>query len=281
MTMLGSGCWEGTPAPFCDCKICQAAASSVTSKDNRSRPSFFVEHEETKLLIEMSPDLRLQSSRFKLPPVENYIISHWHFDHLFGFYELHAWIELSLQKKINIFCSEETATFIKKQINFIPANITIVRAFESFAIGSVTLTPIPVYHMNHSDEGKLPTELNNTFGYIVSAGSSKVAYLADYYSVPEESIGLIETCGTVIADGTYLFEEKYPDQKYQRATIEEKDPDHLHGDKILRFSAKFNDSTVIYHSIGHLPNLYHDEMQELLPDGHLIGFDGMEIINER
>ena len=42
VTMLGSGCWEGTPAPFCRCKLCRIASKNILSIENRMRPSFYI-----------------------------------------------------------------------------------------------------------------------------------------------------------------------------------------------------------------------------------------------
>lgn len=275
--MLGSGCWEGTPAPFCSCTICREASKNPLSIENRMRPEFYVETDSTRILLELSPDLRIQSTRYDLPPVTDYIVSHWHFDHMFGLYELHAWIELVLEKPITIHCSEEAAAMINTQFGFIPTNVHIVKAFESFTIGDVTVTPLPVYHMFSKDEGNLPTELNNTFGYMVEGAGRKVAYLADYYRLPPETVELVNTCDTVIADGTYLFEDKYPDKHYQRATLNEKDPDHLHGDDILALTSQFDVARIYYHSITHLPEAKHNTLQSWLPEKHYVGYDGAEI----
>ena len=67
VTMLGSGCWEGTPSPFCSCRICSMASKDHNSIEYRSRPELLVSAEEGKFLIEISPDIRTQSTRYNLP----------------------------------------------------------------------------------------------------------------------------------------------------------------------------------------------------------------------
>ena len=81
-----------------------------------------------------------------------------------------------------------------------------------------------------------------------------------------------------ISDGTYLFEEIWPDKDLQNLTREEKDPDHLHGEEIMRFVSDLHAKKVVYHSISHLPGLTHNKLQEQLPKGQFIGFDGMDIV---
>lgn len=278
ITMLGSGCWEGTPAPFCSCKICTIASRDHNSVEYRSRPEFLVSTQTGKFLIEISPDIRTQSTRHELPAITDFVVSHWHFDHMFGLYELHAWIELVLKSKINIYCSEAARQMLDKQFGYIPTNIKTLHAYQSFELKGTRITPIPMYHMKHTDQGKSPEELENTFGFIVEADGKKVSYLADYYSIPKRSMDLIKGSDVVVADGTYLFQELYPDKPYQNATHEEEDPDHIHGNDILKFTSTSEAKRVVYHSITHLPEKEHHELQALLPEGHEVGFDGMKVL---
>ena len=104
--ILGSGAWEGIPVPFCKCKICRNA-KNTDSKDNRTRPEILVETDKGKFLIEVSPDIRIQSSKFNLPNISDFLISHWHFDHMYGLLELHAWSEFVLGKKLKLYCSKK------------------------------------------------------------------------------------------------------------------------------------------------------------------------------
>lgn len=243
----------------------------------RTRPEFLVEGPTGKFLLEISPDIRLQSTRFKLPPITDYVVSHWHFDHMFGLYELHAWLELVVQSKATIYCSVAAADMLRNQFDFIPINIVTLEAFKPFTLHGVTITPIPVYHMRSRDEGKAELELNNTFGFVLEADDQKVSYLADYYHIPNSSVQKVQGSDVVIADGTYLFQEQYPDKPYQNATSEEDDPDHLHGSDILTFTQSLGAPKTVYHSITHLPEKEHAELQSLLPDTQYVGYDGLNI----
>lgn len=277
ITVLGSGCWEGTPAPFCECSVCTEATKNPLSIENRTRPEVLVETNEGKFLIELSPDIRTQVARHKTGPIDSFLLSHWHFDHLFGLYELHAWIELVLKKAPTIYCSEQAAEFIKENIGFIPTNLSVIRAYESFNVCGATITPLPVYHMYGADNDKHDTELDNTFAFLIEHEGAKVAYMADFYRVPARAEELLKGVDTVITDGTYLFEDQYPNKPYQNEIKAEKDPDHLHGQNIISWASNLNAKQVVYHSIAHLPEKTHQELQDMLPEGHSISFDGMEI----
>ena len=75
--ILGSGGWNGIPASFCDCKVCGLAKENPDSKNNRTRPEILVETKKGRFLIEISPDIRLQSTKFNLVNIKDFLISHW------------------------------------------------------------------------------------------------------------------------------------------------------------------------------------------------------------
>jgi phosphoribosyl 1,2-cyclic phosphate phosphodiesterase len=269
--ILGSGAWEGIPAPMCKCRVCNSAQEDKNNKNNRTRPQLLVESEEKQFGIEISPDFRIQSSNPEVGQIKDFFISHWHFDHLYGLLELHAHVKFI--EKINIYCSKDTADWIKRYFNHIPLNLIVINPFETIKLNGVKVTAIPVKHMSNVDSTKNEEELCNTFAFLLEKNNKKVVYLADYYSIPEKSRKFIEKCDLLIADGTYLFEEKFPNLSLQNN--EKNDPDHIHGDEILRFVNSLNAKKVLFHSISHLSNMNHEEMTSHLQENHLLSYDGI------
>ncbi len=275
LTVLGSGAWEGIPSPFGTSRIDQLAKKAPSSKDNRTRPEFLVETDVGSFLIEISPDIRLQSTRFNLVKIRDFVISHWHFDHLFGLYELHAWSEIQMDGKINVFCSQETSKFIEKQIAFIPKTVVVVKPFGTFSLRGTKITALPVSHMYKRDNGIPEDKLDNAFGYLIEYKRRKIVYLGDYYAIPKKTMNLIKDADLVIADGTYLFEKRFPDNKWQNEL--KRDQDHMHGDDIINFVRGLNAKKIIFHSISSLSDLNHKEMQNLLGKNMFISYDGMKL----
>ncbi len=271
--ILGSGGWEGTPSPFCKCDICLSAKNDPLSKDSRTRPEILVENDEGNFLIEISPDIRLQSARFDLPLIENFLISHWHFDHLYGILELHSWSKYVMQGNLNIFCSSKTKEWIEKTFGHIPKKIIELEPYKKFVLCGVEITPIPVYHMKLRDDELEEDELNNAFAYILEKNNKKIVYLGDYYRIPTKALDLIKFSDLVIADGTYLFEELFPNKLTQNEL--KNDADHLHGNEILNFLAGIQAKEVVFHSTTHLSEKSHDKLQALLPENYRISYDGM------
>jgi len=266
LTILGSGAWEGIPAPFCSCTTCHTAIENPTSKNSRTRPQFLFETDAGKFLIEISPDIRLQSTRFKLPPITNFIVSHWHFDHMYGLHELLSWMK-KLNKKPTLYCSAKTKEVINAEFGYLPLIVEVLPPFEQIILYDVRITPFPVYHMFGRDNDILEENLDNTYGYLLEYDNKKIAYLGDYYRIPKTSLEKIQNVDVLIADGTYLFTDEYKDLK----------SNHIHNEKILELTKRTHAKTVYYHSISHLTHKTHDELQKLLPASHFISYDGMEI----
>ncbi len=154
-------------------------------------------------------------------------------------------------------------------------DIRVLNAYESVQIEGVTVIPIPVYHMRSRDEEKSTNDLD-TLGFIIDDKQTKIAYLADYYRLPEKTQELVSQCDLVVADGTYLLEDQYPNEALRNAFKEYSDPDHMHGNDILAFT-KSLEMPIVFHSITHLPEMSHDSMQQMMPNNHVIGYDGMDI----
>lgn len=275
ITILGSGGWEGAPSPFCTCRVCEKAIKDSSSKEYRTRPEILVEGDKGNFLIELSPDIRLQSTQFALPIIKDFLVSHWHFDHLYGILELHAWSKYVVDKDFNIFCSQKTKEWIEKTFGHISKNVVTLEPYKSFTLHGVTVTPIPLYHMQIRDIDVSEDNLENTFGFILQKNDKKIVYLADYYKIPQKGIDLIKGADIIIADGTYIFEDLFPDKPTQNGL--KSDPDHMHGKDIFAFMESLEPKEVVFHSITHLAEKTHDELQALLPLNYRISYDGMKL----
>ncbi len=273
--LIGSGGWDGLPSAFCRCSVCQEAAKDLNSKNRRTRPLLKISGNRESFCLDIGPDFRDQSSRFNLE-VDTFFISHWHYDHLFGIYELGAWFGLKLNKKPIIYSSQGTASYIQEHMSFMDLDVRVLSAYESREVNGIIVTPVPMYHMRSKDINKDHEELD-TLGFIVSDGKSKVAYLADYYQLPQKTQELVSKCDAVIADGTYIFEDKYPNEVLRNAFKKYNDPDHMHGKDIFGFTESLGSMPVIFHSITHLPEMTHEDLQKAMPANHYIGYDGMDI----
>lgn len=78
--VLGSGTSHGVPMIGCTCAVCR----SENPKNRRFRPSILVRNGEESLLIDTTPELRLQCLTFDVNRVDAILFTHTHADHIFG-----------------------------------------------------------------------------------------------------------------------------------------------------------------------------------------------------
>jgi phosphoribosyl 1,2-cyclic phosphate phosphodiesterase len=78
--MLGSGTSAGVPMIGCHCAVC----SSTDPRDHRTRPSIVVSYHGANILVDTTPELRLQAVRERLDRVDAVVYTHAHADHIFG-----------------------------------------------------------------------------------------------------------------------------------------------------------------------------------------------------
>lgn len=264
VVVLGSGAWEGIPAPFCRCRVCDIARTNPHSKNWRTRPGFLITHGKDSFLLEASPDIRIQSAKHLLRVPKHILISHYHFDHMRGLYELHS-IAKRTKHRIAVHGSRKTAEVIRTELGYLPLRMRLHEPYNPFSIGSISVTPMPVYHEYAQDEKVSPNTINNTYAFLFEAGGSRVVYLADYYRLPNKTVSLIANADILIADGTYLGTAKFRDTKRN----------HMHGQEITRLTSSLNAKRVLYHSVSHITRKTHDELSKSLPRGHALTFDGM------
>lgn len=266
ITIIGSGAWQGIPAPFCSCIICTEATKNPNGKNYRTRPQLLIETAGGTFLLEVSPDIRLQSAKFQLPQVKDFVVSHWHFDHMYGLHELLTWMKKQAIKP-TLYGSQGTKDKVDAEFKYLPMNVRVIHPYEKFSLFDVSITALPTYHMFNSDNNLKGNVLANTFGYLLEHNDKRVAYMADYYRLPVQTQKAIQGVDVLIADGTYLQTQDYEKEK----------PNHLHGKNILKFTGNTGAKHIYFHSISHLTKKTHEQMQMDLPANHFISYDGLGI----
>jgi phosphoribosyl 1,2-cyclic phosphate phosphodiesterase len=271
--LLGSGSWEGIPAPFSNDKV--SVGAKWNKKDFRFRPCLEVKNKKETFLIEIPPDIRLISSKFKLYNVNKFLVSHWHFDHLYGLFELQCYSEFV--KEIEIYCSHKTAEWIQQKFGHMLKHVKIIelQAYVPVKINGVKITPLPVKHMSSRDT--FETE-DNTLGFLLEDGKNKIAYMADCCWMPDKTKELIKEIDVAVLEGVYLFEDKINEQHAFYKL--KQDPDHMHGEEIIKIAKEINAKKTVFHHISRLTDMNHEQLQEELKkkdETYFIGYDGMKL----
>ena len=95
LTFLGSADSQGVPRWWCGCSVCTEA--KTTKQNARTRPSVAIRGSET-VLLDASPELRMQCAREGLTSFDAALITHAHNDHILGLGDLGDWSRWTKQR---------------------------------------------------------------------------------------------------------------------------------------------------------------------------------------
>lgn len=189
VTVLGSGTSHGVPMIGCRCVVC----TSADPRNRRFRPSIAVENDGRVVLVDTTPELRMQALAFGLDRVDAVLFTHTHADHVFGLDELRRFNDLS-GAEIPVYGDTRTLDDIRrifpyifnppKQGGGVPKLTlnTVPWEFELFGI------PIRTMQVMH---GRLPV-LAYRFG--------DFAYVTDTNRIPDEAAAKLRGVDTLILD---------------------------------------------------------------------------------
>lgn len=189
ITFLGTGTSIGVPLVGCNCPTC----SSSNPKNRRYRSSIYIEVDNLKLLIDTSPEMRLQFLENDITAVDSILFTHAHADHIMGFDDIRA-INRLQKGKIPCYGNENTILEIKRVFNYIFStsqigggipHITLNTVNSTFEISGVPIVPLPVKH------GKL-----DILGYKIG----RVAYITDCSTIPFSTMDLLTDIDVLIID---------------------------------------------------------------------------------
>lgn len=248
LTFLGSGCWQGIPAPFGDDKISKNVR--WRSKDFRFRTSLQIVTDSGKsIIVEITPDIRLQSWKFNIGKPDACLISHWHWDHLFGLLDLDWFAE---KHGLTIYGNRVTKEWYDSRMSHIKVDFKVFESFKPFVIDNVRITPISVDHVKDT-HGFLFEDVNT---------SNKIAHLSDLCGASSPTVTLVQNADAIITDATYL-----------ESDID--DPTHLQKDQIVPFLNQLTASEIILTNIGSYHGFTHVDLEKKFPQ-YTIAYDGMK-----
>src|SRR5258706_13514858 len=78
LLFLGTGTSAGIPMIGCRCDVC----TSTDARDRRTRPSVVISYGYTRVLVDTSPELRLQCVAIRVDKIDAIILTHTHADHI-------------------------------------------------------------------------------------------------------------------------------------------------------------------------------------------------------
>ena len=249
VTLLGTGTSQGVPVIGCDCDICK----SLDFRDKRFRSSIHIQVDGVSLVVDTGPDFRMQMLRAGISKLDGVLMTHEHKDHTAGLDDIRPF-NFRQNRDMPVFGKPSVIDQIKREFAYIFSGhrypgVPQVEAIEisdsPFEFNGVKITPIPVMHY------KLPV-----LGFRIK----NFTYITDANFISEESIALIKGTDTLVLNAL----QKEP--HISHFTLEEAIAMAQH------IGARQTYFTHISHRLG-----LHAEIDQDLPPGIALGYDGLEI----
>ncbi|WP_435006210.1 MBL fold metallo-hydrolase [Tundrisphaera lichenicola] len=251
--ILGSGTSTGVPVLGCDCSVC----GSENPKNHRTRCSVLAKFPLGNLLIDTSPEMRLQLLRERIRHVHAIAFTHHHADHLFGLDDARTFPH-SIGGPVPIYCEQETEETIRRVFHY---------AFEQRSL-SIPTGGVPKIEFRRIGPDApfevlgqtiIPIRLDHGRFQVLGFRIGNLAYCTDVSRIPEASWPLLEGLDTLILD----------------ALRPEPHPTHFNLEQALgaieRVRPKMAYLTHLSHSFDHGPT------EATLPPRVALAYDGLTL----
>jgi len=251
VTFLGTGTSQGVPVIACQCAVCQ----STDRRDKRLRTAIFIEIDGLNLVVDTGPDFRYQMLRQDIRHLDAVLITHSHKDHIAGMDDVRAF-NYQQQQSIPIYATTITHEALKREFYYAFGEVKYpgvprlelqpIVTGEPFYIQGQRIMPIEVMHY------KMP---------VLGFRLGDFAYITDAKTVSEYSRSLLKGVKVLVVN----------------ALQEEPHISHFTREEALAFTkeigAEMTYLTHISHRFGK-----HADIEEHLPDGVHVAFDGLSLV---
>ncbi len=245
--MLGCATSTGVPIIGCGCSVC----CSNNPKNKRTRCSLFIETGGKKILIDTSPDLRVQAFRHNITRIDAVLYTHSHADHTHGIDELRTYNFIN-NMVIPCYGDQRTVSNIMSNFKYIfdgsfppggKPKLLIMPVDGEFDINGVRIIPVEILHADWL-----------ILGYRIG----NMAYLTDCSGIPEISLKQLNKLELLIIDAL----------RYKPH------PAHLSVGQAIEVIREIKPKTAVFTHMGH--ELDYDKLSKELPENIEPGYDGME-----
>ena len=248
ITFLGTGTSVGVPQIACECAVC----CSDNPNNKRTRSSALIEYGGKSILIDATPELRLQALSAGMKRLDAILFTHAHADHVHGLDDVRIF-NMRQKQTIPCYANSEAIDDIKHQYSYIfkdtqigggKPKIDLIEAAGVFDLFGTKVTPLPVMH------GAL-----GILGYLVG----DFAYITDASEISGKTLELIQGVDTMVINALRF---------HPHST-------HFSVDQALEIIAGIAPKQAFLTHIGH--NIEHEALSAELPENVFLAYDGLKL----
>jgi phosphoribosyl 1,2-cyclic phosphate phosphodiesterase len=252
LVFLGTGTSVGVPVIGCECAVCR----STDPRDNRTRCGLVLGLPGGNLLVDTTPDLRIQLLRERVGLAQAVLYTHEHVDHVYGLDDLRLF-PFRLGHPVPLYCEQPVETRIRRAFDYafapeaknvhaggVPQLAFHTIDHEPFELLGTRIVPIPLRHGRSA-------VLGFRFG--------KIAYCTDTNGIPEMSWPLLQGLDVLILDAL---------RPRPHAT-------HFGLDEAVEVARRVRAGRTYFTHMSH--ELGHEATNASLPQGMELAYDGLRL----
>ena len=226
-------------------------------RNQRTRPSVLLALPRGNLLIDTTPEMRIQLLRERIRHVHAIAFTHHHADHLFGLDDARLfprWIG----GPVPVYCERDTEEVIRRVFHYAFRDETD-RVPAGFVPRLHFIGVQPGVPFEALGERVLPIRLEHGPFAVLGFRVAGLAYCTDVSRIPEESRPMLEGLDVLVLD----------------ALRYEPHPNHLSLSEALAVAASLKPRRTFLTHLSH--TFDHGQVEAALPAGVMLAYDGLSV----